>query len=589
VRTFWRLLRFLRPYRRAVAVSAVLAGMAMGATVLIPFLVGRAVDAIRHGQRHTLAMLAIGIGAAGLARLVLTVSRRMVAGRVSLGVEYDLRSRLYGHLQALELGFFDRQQTGQLMSRATVDLQAVRFFLGYGLIFIMQSALTILFTAGAMLELSPGLAALSLIPVPVVVFVAWRYGRRARPAIQEVQQRIAELTADAEESISGVRVVKAFAREDQRRERFGRAVGRVFEQAMISTRLQAFFSPLIGFLPQLGLAAILFFGGRRVVHHTLTLGQFTAFYTYLLMLLSPMRTLGMALGMSQRATASGARIFQLLDREPRLVSAPGAPPLPDGRGEVSLRGVSLRYEGTAEPALRGVDLEIAAGRTVALVGATGSGKTSLVAAVARLYDVEEGSVLVDGADVREVDVRSLRRSIAVVDSDPFLFSAGVAENIAYARPGAGREEIEEAARRAQAHEFVMALPEGYDTRIGERGLTLSGGQRQRLAIARALVADPRILVLDDATSSLDASTEREIKVALREVMAGRTTLIIAHRLSTIALADEIVVLEQGRVVAHGSHEELLEVSDLYREIVERGLPDQVFLTRKPLEREVAGL
>jgi ATP-binding cassette subfamily B protein len=587
--TFWRLLRFLHPYRRAVTVSAVLAGLAMGATVLIPFLLGRAVDAIRHGQRHTLAMLAIGIGGAGLARLVLTVSRRMVAGRVSLGVEYDLRSRLYGHLQSLELGFFDRQQTGQLMSRVTVDLQAVRFFLGYGLIFIMQSALTILFTAGAMLELSPGLAALALIPVPVVVLVAQRYGRRARPAIQEVQQRIAELTADAEESISGVRVIKAFAREDHQRERFGRSVGRVFEQAMISTRLQAFFSPLIGFLPQLGLAAILFFGGRRVVRHSLTLGEFTAFYTYLLMLLSPMRTLGMALGMSQRAVASGARIFQLLDREPELVSAPGAPPLPAGRGEISLRGVSLRYEGASEPALDGVDLEIAPGSTVALVGATGSGKTSLVAAVARLYDVQEGSVRVDGADVRDVDVRSLRRSIAVVDDDPFLFSASVAENIAYARAGAGREEVERAARRAQAHEFVMRLPEGFETRIGERGLTLSGGQRQRLAIARALLADPRILVLDDATSSLDASTEREVKVALREVMAGRTTLIIAHRLSTIALADEIVVLEHGRVAAHGSHEQLLEVSGLYREIVERGLPDQVFLTRKPLEREVAGL
>ena len=576
MRTFWRLLRFLRPYRRAVTFSAGLAGLAMGATVLIPYLTGRAVDAIRHGQRHTLAMLAIAIGVAGLLRLVLTVSRRMVAGRVSLGVEYDLRSRLYGHLQSLELGFFDRQQTGQLMSRVTVDLQAVRFFLGYGLIFIMQSALTILFTAAAMLELSPGLAALSLIPVPIVVFVAQRYGRAARPAIQEVQQRIAELTADAEESISGVRVVKAFAREDQQRERFGRAVGRVFEQAMISTRLQAFFSPLIGFLPQLGLAAILFFGGRRVVHHSLTLGQFTAFYTYLLMLLSPMRTLGMALGMSQRATASGARIFQLLDREPRLVSAPGAPPLPDGRGEISLRGVSLRYEGAGEPALRGVDLEIAPGRTVALVGATGSGKTSLVAAVARLYDVENGSVLVDGADVREVDVRSLRRSIAVVDSEPFLFSASVAENIAYARPEASRHEVEEAARRAQAHGFVTALPDGYETRIGERGLTLSGGQRQRLAIARALVADPRILVLDDATSSLDASTEREVKVALREVMAGRTTLIIAHRLSTIALADEIVVLDEGRIACRGPHEELLETSAIYREIYDHGLLERQF-------------
>jgi ATP-binding cassette subfamily B protein len=517
------------------------------------------------------------------------VSRRLVAGRVSLGVEYDLRRRLYEHLQSLELAFFDRQQTGQLMSRATVDLQSVRFFLGYGLIFILQSALTILFTAGAMLRINPGLASISLIPVPFVVLVAWRYGRRARPAIQEVQQRIAELTAVAEESISGVRVVKAFAREDAQRERFRESVSRVFGQAMVSTRLQAVFGPFIGFLPQLGLGAILFFGGRQVIHHTLTVGQFTAFYTYLLLLLGPMRTLGFALGMAQRATASGARIFQVLDREPELVSPPGAPELPAGSGAVTLRGVTMRYHPGGDPALRDVDLEVSGGSTVALVGATGSGKTSLVALLPRLYDPTEGEVFVDGANVRDVDIRSLRHSIAMVDDSPFLFSASVAENIAYARADASREEIETAARRARAHDFIARLPEGYETRVGERGLTLSGGQRQRLAIARALLANPRILILDDATSSVDASTEREIKAALREVMAGRTTFVIGHRLSTISLADDIVVLEAGEVVARGNHDELLEQSELYREIVEKGMPDRVFLTRKPREREVAGL
>jgi ATP-binding cassette subfamily B protein len=302
------------------------------------------------------------------------------------------------------------------------------------------------------------------------------------------------------------------------------------------------------------------------------------------MLIAPMRQLGLALGMAQRATASGARMFEILDREPRVVAPDGAPPLPEGRGRVELRDVTFTYERATRPALRDVDLAVEAGTTVALVGGTGSGKTTLVQLLARLYDVDAGAVLVDGADVRAIDLGSLRRAISVVDDDPFLFSASVHENIAYGRPDASREEVERAAERAQAAGFIAELPDGYDTRVGERGLTLSGGQRQRIAIARALLSDPRILVLDDATSSVDASTEQAIKAALQEVMAGRTTFIIAHRLSTIALADEIVVLEDGRVVARGSHDELLETSELYAEIAEKGLPDQVFLNRDPRER-----
>ena len=407
--------------------------------------------------------------------------------------------------------------------------------------------------------------------------------------MQEVQQRIAELTADVEENIGGVRVVKAFAREERQRERFAGSVGRLFDQSMISTKLQAFYNPLIGFLPQLGLAVILFYGGRRVINGQMELGEFSAFYVYLLMLLSPMRTLGVSLGMAQRATASGARLFELLDRPPQITSAPAARPLAPGSGEVRFDGVSLVYEGAEQPALHDVDLTVRAGSTVALVGATAAGKTTLVSLIPRLYDATGGRVLVDGQEVREVEVASLRAAVAVVDDNPFLFSASVAENIAYARADATDAEIEQAARRAQAHEFIERLPEGYATRVGERGLTLSGGQRQRVAIARAFLADPRILVLDDATSAVDASTEQQIKSALAEVMAGRTTFVIAHRLSTIALADEIVVLEEGTVAEHGTHDELLERSDLYREIVEKGLPDQVFLTRKPREREVAGL
>ena len=587
--TFKRLLGFLRPYRAGVAWSFGLALAAMLMTVAIPFLVGKGIDAVDDGRRSDLLTIGLLIAGAGIGRLVLTYARRTVAGHVSLGVEYDLRERMYGHLLSLELAFFDRQQTGQLMSRATVDLQAVRFFLGYGLVFIIQSALTILLAGAAMVFVDPGLAALSLLPVPFVIVIAFRYGTRSRPAIQEVQQRLAELTADVEESIGGVRVIKAFAAEERQARRIRTSAERVFTQSMISTRLQAFYNPFIGFLPQLGLAAILFFGGRRVIDGSLTIGDFTAFYTYLLMLLGPMRSLGFLLGLSQRATASGKRIFQVLDRAPAITAPAGAPPLPEGNGRVELRGVTVQYEGSPVPALEGIDLDVAAGTTVALVGATGSGKTTLVQLLPRLYDVSAGAVLIDGADVRSLDPDALRHAIAVVTDDPFLFSATLAENIAYGRPDATREEVELAAQRAQAADFIARLPDGYATRVGERGLTLSGGQRQRIAIARALLADPRILVLDDATSSVDATTEGAIKEALREVMRGRTTLVIAHRLSTIALADEIVVLEAGRVAAHGTHDELLELSPLYAEIVEKGLPDSVFLTRKPREPETAGL
>ncbi len=581
-----RLLTFLRPYRRSVALSFALACLAMVGTVAIPYLTGRAIDAVRtERSHHQLTVLVLAILAAGLLRLGLSVGRRLVAGRVSLGVEVDLRNRLYGHLQELELGFFDSQQTGQLMSRATVDLQGVRFFLGYGLVFIGQSLLTIVLAAIAMFLLQPGLAALSLAPVPLVVFVAARDGRISRPAMQEVQQRIAELTADAEENVGGVRVVKAFAREELQRERFRGSVGRVFAQSMRSTRIQAFYTPFIGFLPNLGLAVILLVGGRQVVHGSLTLGQFTAFYSYLLMLIAPMRTLGFMLGSAQRATAAGARIFEILDRAPGIVAPADAPGLPAGAGRVELRGASLRFAGAGRDALSEIDLDIPAGTTVALVGPTGAGKTALVSLLPRLYDVTAGALRIDGADVRDVDPVSLRGAIAVVNDDPFLFSDTVHANIAYGRPEATRAEVERAARRARAAEFIEALPDGYDTLVGERGFTLSGGQRQRIAIARALVAEPRILVLDDATSSVDASTEAEIKAGLREAMEGRTTFIVAHRLSTIALADEVVVLEDGRVTARGSHDELLESSPLYREIVEKGLPDQVFLNRKPLEAD----
>src|SRR5919202_1888407 len=356
MRTFLRLLAFLRPYRRGVAVSFMLATIAMGVSVLIPFLVGRTVDEIRRGETN-LWPLAGAIVLAGLLQLAFSVARRLVAGRVSLGVEYDLRNRIYGHLQSLELAYFDEQQTGQLMSRSTVDLKAVRFFLGYGLIFIAQSLVTIGVAAAIMFVVNPELALLALAPFPLVFWVAFRYGRLNRPASQEVQQRVAELTAEVEESISGIRLVKAFAREERQLARIRRATTRVFDQSMISTRLRAFYSPFIGFLPQMGLAIVLLVGGRQAIDGTITVGEFVAVIGYVTRLAGPVRMLGIALGMAQRAVASGARVFEVLDRRPQMTSPPGAPPLPDGDGHVELREVSFAYS-TGEQGLRGIDLDV---------------------------------------------------------------------------------------------------------------------------------------------------------------------------------------------------------------------------------------
>jgi ATP-binding cassette subfamily B protein len=591
MRTYRRLMRFLRPYRAQLWGSLIFAWAAMGMTVLIPLLLGRAINAIEDGDKPDLLPLALAILGAAILRMGLTIVRRLVAGKVSLGVEFDLRQTFYAHLQKLELGFFDSQQTGQLMSRATVDLQSIRFFLGYGLIFITQTLLTIVLASIVMIVLNPLLAVLALIPAPFVVWVASRYNRVSRPAVQEVAQRVAELTAEAEENVSGIRIVKAFAREEFQLLRFRRVIKRVFDQSIYSTRLQAFYSPLIGLLPQLGVALVLLIGGRMVIEGNLTLGNFTAFYTYLVMLAGPLRMLGVAMGMAQRAVASGNRMFEIIDREPTIQSPADPVELPTGGGRVELRDVTERYaaapssEGESVPALHDVSLAVEAGKTVALVGPSGSGKTSLVALIARLYDPTEGTVLVDGVDVRDVEVEKLRSEIAFVADDSFLFTASVADNIAYARRAASREEIEAAARLAQADAFIAELPDGYDTRVGERGLTLSGGQRQRVAIARALLADPRILILDDATSSVDATTESAIKAGLREAMAGRTTFIIAHRLSTVSLADEIIVLDGGRLVDRGTHDELMAGCGFYREIAEHGLADSVYLQRDLEDRE----
>ncbi|MGK2877330.1 MAG: ABC transporter ATP-binding protein [Solirubrobacterales bacterium] len=588
---FWRLLGFLKPYRSGVAWSMVLAAFAMGIGTAIPLLAGAAVGRAEAGDSQGLVLIALAVIGVGILRAATSIGRRILSGKVSLGVEHDLRSKTYSHLQDLEIGFFHDQQTGQLMSRATVDLQVVRFFLGYGLIFMIQSAFTILFAGAIMVYLDTTLGLMVLATMPFIVAAAARYGKRARPAVQEVQQRLAELSADVEENISGIRVVKAFAREDERMTRFKNSAQRVFDQNLYSTRLSAFNDPLLGFIPSIGLAAVLLYGGNLVIEGEMTLAHFTSFYFFVGMLIGPMRMLGSSLGSAQRATAAGARIFELLDRAPRIEAAPDAKPLPQGGGEVVFEHVDFRFPTSDRLILEDVDLTVPAGGTIAIVGGTGSGKTTLVSLVSRLYDVDAGAITVDGVDVRTLDPLVLRRNVAFVAEDSFLFSASIADNIAYARDDVTPEEIKQAAHRAQIGEFIEQLADGYDTVIGERGITLSGGQRQRVAIARALVADPRILILDDATSSVDSKTEQEIKGALAEVMAGRTTFVIAHRLSTISLADTIVVLDEGRVLDHGTHAELMKRCDQYRALATKGMPESVFLTRKdPTATEIgAGL
>jgi ATP-binding cassette subfamily B protein len=578
--TFIRLLGFLRPYRASVALSVVLAIGSQAAGLALPFLTGYAIDnALPDQDEQLLELIIAAIVVLGLARGVMMVGRRFIAGKQSLAVEFDLRNALYGRLLGLSWGFYDRHQTGQLMSRATVDLQAVRFFLGYGLIFFGQHILTIVAVTGILFVYDWQLALIALAITPILVAVAYVYSRASHPILKDVQQKLADMTTVAEENIVGVNVVKSFAQEEREEAKFAGRSEAVFDQSVRATRQRAFYVPVLSFLPLLAQAAVLLAGGHQVVNGSLEIGAFVAFNVYVLMLIMPLRMLGMWIGMSQRAVASGERVFEILDEREEITERPDATPLPQGAGELVYEGVTFGYD-PERPVLHEIALDIPAGRTVALVGHTGSGKSSLTALVPRFYDVQEGRVLLDGADVRDLRITDLRRSIAVVSQDPFLFSTSVRENIAFGDPLATDEQIERAARMAQAHDFVAVLPDGYDTVIGERGITLSGGQRQRLAIARAILMEPRILILDDATASVDATTEAQIRLGLREAMKGRTTLIVAHRLSTVSLADEIVVLEHGRIAARGPAAELEETSAVYREIVEHGLVEARVMTER---------
>ena len=558
-----------------MTISIVLAVGSQATALIGVYLTGSVAEVLTKHQGGRIPWLVGAILALGAARAAMMAGRRLIAGKQALDVELDMRTAVYAKLVRLSFGFYDRHQTGQLMSRATVDLQAVRFFLGYGLIFFFQNLFTIVGVGLVVFFIDWKLALISLAIAPFLIAVAYRYSHVSHPLLRDVQQKMADVATVAEENIVGVHVVKSFAQEAAEQLKFERRSEEVFALSVKANRQRAFYVPMLSFLPLLSQAAILLIGGRLVASGTLSVGGFVRFNLYLAMLVMPLRSLGMWIGQAQRATASGERIFQVIDEPEEIGDEPGAAELPPGPGRVTFNHVTFGYD-PDRPVLSAIDLELEPGKIVALIGHTGAGKTSLASLVPRFYDVQVGSVSIDGADVRTVTLASLRREIGVIAQDPFLFSATVRENIAFGRPEATDEEIERAARLAQAHEFVEALPEGYDTVIGERGITLSGGQRQRVAIARALVVDPRILILDDATASVDASTEARIREGLREAMHERTTIIIAHRLSTIALADEIVVLEAGRVAARGTHDDLVDTNGVYREIYEHGLLERVF-------------
>jgi ABC-type multidrug transport system fused ATPase/permease subunit len=577
--TFVRLLGFLKPYKWSLGVSIVLAVASQVSAIASAWLTGAALEhVIESESRAGLRDLVVAVLLVGLARALFMVGRRLISGRQALGVEFDMRNSLYAKLLRLSFGFYDRHQTGQLMSRATVDLQSVRFFLGYGLIFFFQHVLTLVSATLVMFVVNWRLALVAAAITPALVLIAYRYSTVSHPVLRDVQQKMADVTTVAEESIVGVHVVKSFAQERTEEEKFTRRSERVFERSMDANRQRALYVPLLSFLPLLAQAAVLLYGGRMVVSGELRFRDFFFFNVLVLMLVMPLRMLGMWIGQAQRATASGERIFEIMDEPEEVVASPDAVELPPGPGRVRFERVSFAYD-PARRVLDRIDLELEPGRTVALIGHTGSGKTTLASLVPRFYDVSSGRITIDGIDVRDVTLASLRREIGVVAQDPFLFSATVRENIGFGRPAATQEEIERAAELAQAAEFIDELPDGYETVIGERGITLSGGQRQRLAIARAIALDPRILILDDATASVDATTEAKIRLGLREAMRGRTTIIIAHRLSTLALADELVVLDHGRIAARGSHEPLLATSAVYREIYEHGLLEREFAAR----------
>ena len=564
----WRLIgRQMRAQRWGLALGVAAGLVWTAAKVSVPKLVELAIDeGVEPGDRGAIVRYALLIAVAGAVAAAFTGLRRYTAFREARRAEAALRDRLFAHLQRLHFAFHDAQQTGQLMSRANTDLQQIQNAVVLVPLTIANLA-TVIAVVVLLLTIDPVLTVLALGSLPIVNVLAKRFATRLQPVMAGVQQESAELSAVVEETVAGIRVVKGFAAEDAQRRRLGHEADDLYEVSMEGARIRSRFWPLLEVLPNLGLIMVLAYGGHQVIDGQLEIGALVAFNAYVVLLIWPMRMLGWIVAMAQRAAASAQRVHEVLDTAPEIVDPARPCDLPSGGGEVRFERVRFAYAPGATPVLDGFDLRIPAGQSVALVGATASGKSTVAKLLCRFYDVDDGAVRLDGIDVRDLRRHDLRGAVGLVFEDTFLFSDTIAANIAFARPDASFESVVEAARLAGADGFVRELADGYDTEIGERGYSLSGGQRQRIAIARAILADPRVLVLDDATSAVDPTKEHEIRDALGTVMADRTTLVIAHRPATIALAERVVLVGDGRVVADGTHEELLAGSAEYRQVL----------------------
>jgi len=568
-----RCLSYLRPHRALVVGSYLLLLINNGITLGMPLIIGYTVDqGMRAGDASVIRWGALVLLGMALLRGVLTFLSGRWTEVASQNVAYDLRNAIHGSLQSLSFSYHDKAETGQLLARAIGDVDRVRFLTGRAILRLVEVVTLVIGIAIAMMVMNLRLALPTLIIVPLLTYVALTFGRRYRPLWGAIREQISELTAHLEQNLRGSRIVKAFAQEPAEIRRFDRANARYFDLHMIASRTRAMYLPLLRLIASAGTIAVILYGGQLVIREELTIGELVAFSTYVGQLLVPVRRLGMIVSAIAQSIASGERIFEILDARSEVEDLPGARPVEEVRGHIRFEHVSFSYF-ERHPVLKDINFEADPGQVVALLGATGSGKSSVINLIPRFYDPTEGRVLLDGHDIRSSTVVSLREQIGIVLQDTTLFASTVYENIAFGRPNAGEEEVVAAARTAAAHEFITEMPQGYQTAVGERGMTLSGGQKQRIAIARAILKDPRILILDDATSSVDTQTEALIQAALARLMKGRTSFVIAQRLSTLRQADQIIVMEKGRIVARGyrtaehtAHEELLKISGLYAEI-----------------------
>ncbi len=557
---------YLRPYwpRVAGAYVALLGGI--GFSLLIPQFIRWIIDqGIEAGNLPVLVGSVLALLGITAVKGGLTFVQGRWSEIASQGVAHDLRNAIHTKLTELSFGYHDRTETGQLLSRTVQDVERIRFLTGRATLGIAGAVVLILATTVVLFAMNRTLALLSMAMVPFLAYRGFAFGRQFRPLSLVLQQQLAVLTTRIEQNLRGARVVKAFAQEEAEIDAFGRENSDWFDLSARAAKLRSLNIPLMDLIANIGTVVIIWYGGRLVVEDQLTLGELVAFTTYLAQLVPPVRRMGMIIPVFAMALSAGERIFEILDTPADVEDEPGAEDLPPISGHVRFEAVSFGYL-AKHRVLRDVSLDAAPGQVIALLGATGSGKSSIINLIPRFYDPDQGRITVDGHDLRGLTIHSLRSQIGMVLQDTTLFAATIEENIAFGRPDAGHDEVLEAARSAQAHDFIIEMEDGYETHIGERGITLSGGQKQRIAIARALLKDPRILILDDATSSVDTETERLIQLALERLMQGRTSFIIAQRLSTIRMADQILILEAGRITAAGKHSELLERSPLYAEI-----------------------